>query len=63
MAEGSEDKFVIYYSDEFEFDHNKEMNKDKTALILINGMAGTKPALWSTEVCVNENIYFGSMIP
>jgi len=38
-------------------------NKNKTALILIQGTGQVRAGIWARSVCINDNFLLGSMLP
>jgi len=40
-----------------------EKNKEKKALVLIQGTGAVRAGIWARSVCINENLEKGSMLP
>jgi len=46
-----------------DFLQDPTLNKDKTALILIQGSGAVRSGVWARSVCINSNFETGSMLP
>lgn len=57
---GNDSKCPIYMSKEF---RNITNNKDKTALVLIQGTGAVRAGIWARSVAINDNLEIGSMLP
>ena len=55
-------KCNIFMSTEFHVP-NPEQNKDRRALVLIQGAGAVRAGIWSRSVCVNESLETGSVLP
>ena len=42
---------------------NPEQNKDRRALVLIQGAGAVRAGIWSRSVCVNDSLEKGSVLP
>ena len=52
----------IFMSEEF-YTPDIEKNKDKRALVLIQGTGAVRAGIWARSVCINESLETGSMLP
>ena len=52
----------IFMSEEF-YTPDVEKNKDKRALVLIQGTGAVRAGIWARSVCINESLETGSMLP
>lgn len=39
------------------------MNKERTALVLIQGTGAVRAGIWARSVCINDSLEKGSMLP